>query len=233
MFLVTCVISVGRKAARVSVLMRMRSRYKLLLPPIYMLQMADKTTLFVNGVELVYAREKGGRIARFARVSTVLFFVGVLLLSVLLFLLQISGNRVLEELARYARIKKNLASWQPLVASKSRLESERGRYYRLRNPALGNFLCVDFGAFYLPARLAEATALPEAVRRGRGDGWMIKKAAPKDEGARQFCEYVVAAGASSTVTCGLDMFRELGYSGYFEAGHWCGEFLKRVGDEKP
>ncbi|QGN68078.1 IMV membrane protein [Equine molluscum contagiosum-like virus] len=187
--------------------------------------MADRTTLSVHGLELNYVREHERASVRYAGVSTVAFFLLVLVASTVLFLYQLSDDNVFATLARYARIKSALRSWRPLVAAKTRLERERGRQLAARRADIFDFRCMDFGAFFLPVRLDRETFLPQAVRRGRGDGWTVAKAAPLDPGAQQFCEFVLRNHEDSTLTCGTEMFNEIGYSGYFEPGHWCRDFV--------
>ena len=188
--------------------------------------MADATTLSVNGLELQYVRAHERASVRYARVSTVCFFLLVLLASSVLFLYQTSDNNVLAELARYARIKSAVRSWRPLLLAKARIERERGRALASTRPDVFEFRCLDFGPFFVPVRLDRASFLPQAVRRGRGDGWMVNKAAQVDPSAQQFCEFVLRNHEGNTITCGAEMFAEIGYGGYFEQAHWCGAMLE-------
>uniref|UniRef100_A0AAU7E217 Viral membrane protein n=1 Tax=Rousettus bat poxvirus TaxID=3141933 RepID=A0AAU7E217_9POXV len=187
--------------------------------------MADRTTVSVNGLDLEYVRAHERVSVRYARVSTLCFFFVMLVASAVLFVYQISEGNVVSELRKYSRLKHAILSWRPLVDAKVRIERERGRQEAATRPSAFNFRCVDFGPYFVPVRLDRASFLPQAVRRGRGDGWMVKKAARVDPSAQQFCEYVLDNNDGNTITCGTEMFDELGYSGYFEAGHWCSSFL--------
>ncbi|CCD83249.1 subunit of the poxvirus multiprotein entry-fusion complex [Squirrelpox virus] len=189
-----------------------------------MIQMGDRTTLSVHGLDLEYAREREAESVHAARASTLCFFVLVLAASAVLLWLQVSDNGVVTELTRYARIKESVRGLRPLVQGKADMESDRGRQLAANNKSLLDFHCVDFGAYYLPTRLDKSTFLPQAVRRGEGDGWMVTKAAPNDVAAKQFCEYVLRTRSDSVITCGPEMMRELGYSGYYEGPHWCAAF---------
>lgn len=190
--------------------------------------MADRTTVSVHGLDLEYVRAHERASVRYARVSTLCFFFVLLFLSAVLFIYQISEGNVVSTLRQYARIKQSIVNWRPLVEAKSHIERERGRRAAVARPDLFEFRCVNFGAYFLPARLDRATYLPQAVRRGRGDGWMIKKAAATDLSASQFCDFVLDNYSGNVITCGTEMFNEIGYGGYFEQGHWCNGFLDTV-----
>lgn len=188
--------------------------------------MADVTTLSVNGLTLDYARTRAAQSVRAARSSTLVFFTLTLVASVAVLWLQLTEFPLFSELAKYARIKDAVRAWRPLVDAKTSIESDLGRQKTSDRPDLFEFRCVDFGQFYLPVRYNPANFLPQAVRRGSGDGWMVQKAAPADLPARQFCESVLRHRANNVITCGSEMMRLVGYSGYFEDGHWCAAALK-------
>ncbi len=185
--------------------------------------MEDLTTLTVNGLDVNYIRRKEVAGIRAAKTSTVCFFLLILVLSVLLLWFQISENSFLSEISKYSRIKSSVKGWRNLVDSKTKLESDKGRLIAAGRKELLSFSCIDFGPYFLPSRLDEKTFLPQAIRRGKGDGWMIHKASKIDPSAQQFCEYIVR-NHEDTITCGNEMMKELGYSGYFEKLHWCSEF---------
>ncbi|AKC03227.1 hypothetical protein BVTX09c5_058 [Bovine papular stomatitis virus] len=186
-----------------------------------MIQMADVTTLSVNGLDLDFARSRAVRSIRAAKTSTLVFFTLTLLTSLFILWLQLTEYPLLAELGRYARIKSAVRSWRPLVDAKTEIESDLGRQKTVDRPDLFEFRCVDFGKFYLPVRYSPTTFLPQAVRRGTGDGWMVQKAADTDLSAKQFCESVLRHRANNVITCGSEMMRLVGYSGYFEDDHWC------------
>ncbi|QRY18957.1 ORF-87 [Teiidae poxvirus 1] len=189
--------------------------------------MDKEVELSVHGIELNYARNIVTKTIRHSRASTILFFFLLLVISVVLFFLQISNNRFFNNLAKYVRIKKNLSSWKPLVIQKSKINGELGKHAALNRPDLLRFKCMDFGNYILPIRLNGNNFLPEAVRRGEGDGWMVKKAGKEDPAAEQYCEYILN-NYKDTITCGNQMFNILGYSGYFETGHWCQTYLDLI-----
>ncbi|AUI80643.1 hypothetical protein [White-tailed deer poxvirus] len=184
----------------------------------------DKTTLTVNGLELDYAREKEAKGIQAAKKSTLCFFLFILAVSVLFLWFQVSDNSILSELVKYTRIKNNIKGWRPLVESKTKLESDKGRLLAAGRDDLLSFHCVDFGQYILPIRLDRKTFLPQSIRRGIGDGWMIRKAAKVDPSAQQFCEYLIKNKSDNIITCGINMMDEIGYSGYFMDSHWCNDF---------
>ncbi|ASF89969.1 hypothetical protein SePPVgORF049 [Seal parapoxvirus] len=186
-----------------------------------MIQMADVTTLSVNGLNLDFARERVAKSIRAARTSTLLFFALTLAASIFILWLQLTEYPLFAELSKYARIKSAVRSWRPLVDAKTEIESDLGRQKTADRPELFEFRCVDFGKFFLPVRYSPTTYLPQAVRRGVGDGWMVQKAAAKDLSAQQFCESVLRHRGNNVITCGSEMMRLVGYSGYFEDDHWC------------
>ncbi|AAL69809.1 SPV070 hypothetical protein [Swinepox virus] len=184
----------------------------------------DKTTLTVNGIELEYAREKEHESITIAKKSTLCFFVLILGISLIILWFQVSDNSIFFELVKYSRIKNSIKEWRPLVESKTKLESDRGRILSADRDDYFVFNCIDFGSYFIPLRLDKKTFLPQAIRRGVGDGWMIQKADKKDPSAQQFCEYLIRNKSNNVITCGLTMMGELGYSGYFMDSHWCSEF---------
>ncbi|AHH34247.1 hypothetical protein [Orf virus] len=221
---VSRVMPEGRASGGPARVHRSRSlAYHSLLSPIfiYMIQMADVTTLTANGLTLEFARERALRSLRAARTSTLVFFTLTLAASLFVLWLQLTEFPVFEELGKYARIKSAVRSWRPLVEAKTEIESDLGRQKTADRPELFEFRCVDFGKFYLPVRYSPTTFLPQAVRRGAGDGWMVHKAAAVDLAAQQFCESVLRHRANNVITCGSEMMRLVGYSGYFEDDHWC------------
>ncbi|WCL40087.1 hypothetical protein [Pigeonpox virus] len=189
--------------------------------------MGNEVELSVHGIELNYARNNVTKNIRYAKVSTLIFFFLLLVISVVLFFFQISNNSIFVTLSKYTRIKNNLSSWKPLVIQKSKINSELGKHVALNRQDLTRFKCVDFGSYFLPVRLNNNNFLPEAVRRGDGDGWMVKKAGKYDPAAEQYCDFILDR-YKDTITCGDQMFNTLGYSGYFESGHWCQTFLDLV-----
>ncbi|ALA62476.1 hypothetical protein [Turkeypox virus] len=189
--------------------------------------MGNEIELSVNGIELNYARNEITKNIRYSKISTFIFFFLLLIISTILFFFQISNNSIFETLSKYSRIKKNLSSWKPLVIQKSKINSELGKHAALNRPELFRFRCIDFGNYFLPVRLNNNNFLPEAIRRGEGDGWMVKKAGKHDPAAEQYCEFI-SNRYKDTITCGNQMFNMIGYSGYFEPGHWCQSFLEIV-----
>ncbi|QEJ79221.1 entry-fusion complex component [Goatpox virus] len=184
----------------------------------------DKTTLNVNGVELEYAREKENKTIQTAKTSTLCFFILILGISILLLWFQVSDNSIFSELMKYIRIKKSIRGWRPLVETKTNLESDRGKMLSMGRDEYFSFNCVDFGSYFVPIRLDRKTFLPQAIRRGKGDGWMVQKADKIDVSAQQFCQYLIKHKSENIITCGTHMINEIGYSGYFTNSHWCSDF---------
>ncbi|ABD97451.1 CPXV111 protein [Cowpox virus] len=183
----------------------------------------DKTTLSVNACNLEYVREKAIVGVQAAKTSTLIFFVIILAISALLLWFQTSDNQVFNELTRYMRIKNTVNDWKSLTDSKTKLESDRGRLLAAGKDDIFDFKCVDFGAYFIAMRLDKKTYLPQAIRRGTGDAWMVKKAAKVDPSAQQFCQYLIKHKSNNVITCGNEMLNELGYSGYFMSPHWCSD----------
>ncbi|AST09493.1 IMV membrane protein [NY_014 poxvirus] len=184
----------------------------------------DKTTLSVNAHNLEYVREKAIQGVQAAKTSTIIFFVIILAISALLLWFQTSDNQIFNELSRYMRIKNTVRDWRSLTDSKTKLESDRGRLLSAGRDELFDFQCIDFGTYFSAVRLDKKTFLPQAIRRGTGDAWMIKKAAKIDLSAQQFCQYLIKHHSDNIITCGNEMLNELGYSGYFMDPHWCTDF---------
>ncbi|QDJ95085.1 entry-fusion IMV protein [Hypsugopox virus] len=184
----------------------------------------DKTTLNVNSLKLEYAREHEIKSIKAAKTSTLCFFVLILAVSALLLWFQVSDNSFFSELAKYTRIKNSIKGWKPLVESKTKLESDKGRMMAAGRPELLDFSCIDFGSYFIAMRLDKKTYLPQAIRRGTGDAWMVQKANKVDPSAEQFCKYLIQTKSTNTITCGNEMMNLLGYSGYFMDSHWCSKY---------
>nr|WGO62700.1 entry-fusion IMV protein [Wadden Sea poxvirus] len=186
----------------------------------------DRTTLTVNGVNLEYAREKEIKEINVAKKSTLCFFAIILTICTIILWFQVSDNSIFSELYKYNRIKKSVREWKPLIESKTKLESDKGKLLSLSNPELLNFNCIDLGDYFIAVRLDNKTFLPQAIRRGEGDAWMVQKANKIDISAMQFCKYLIKNKSDNIITCGTNMMNELGYGGYFIEYHWCSEFTK-------
>ncbi|AWU47116.1 Entry/fusion IMV membrane protein [Sea otter poxvirus] len=186
--------------------------------------MTDHTTLTVNGVDINYVNTQETKGIRVANASTICFFTLVLAISMIILWLYISDNQVISELSRYTRIKNAVKGWKSLVYTKSSIESDYGKQLVADRQDLFAFQCVDFGAYFLPIRIDRDTFLPQAIRRGEGDGWKINKADKIDKSSQQFCEFIISRYSNNTITCGNDMMKKIGYSGYFEHGHWCSQY---------
>ena len=142
--------------------------------------------------------------------------------SLIIFILQVFDIDIIKQLRLCKRIQRNVNTWQGVINNITESNIIAGKQLALKINASGlNFYCYDYGSFYLPMRLNPNTYLPEAIRRGNGDGWSIAKAATIDPSANQFCTYVISKYSTNTITCGTDMYSKIQYSGWLETGHWC------------
>jgi hypothetical protein len=155
------------------------------------------------------------RLAMF--IMVIVFSVCIVGVSVL----QLSDWEPIYTVNRFQTIQTNFTSQYSLISEYQKLEAAK-----MQNilPSMNNhefYQCVDYGSYIIPMRVNPITFLPQAIRRGNGDAWLIQKSATKDIGASQFCEFSIMQYGSNTIQCGLDMYDALGYGGYMNNGHWC------------
>lgn len=138
-------------------------------------------------------------------------------------------------LEKFKRIKKNMNSWSTIVNEKTGIEINKGRLLYLTKPSVSDFQCIDFGNYYVPGRISPSSYLPEFVRRGGSGPWIINKATTgEDLSSLQFCKFLLNKYVTKTtnidnlITCGVDMFETIGYSGYFMLDSPCEKAIQTL-----
>lgn len=139
----------------------------------------------------------------------------VFIISICYSILQYFEWEPLTVLQKFKRIKKNMTFWDNITKNKTAIESDKGRLLYLSNKNVTKLQCLDFGNYYMIGRLSSENYLPEFIKRGNSGPWMIQKANTEDPAASQFCNFVLNKYNDNIITCGLKMYQELGYSGYF------------------
>lgn len=140
----------------------------------------------------------------------------------------------LKTLEKFKRIKKNMNSWTSIVNEKTGIEINKGRYLYLTKPSVSDFQCIDYGSYYVPGRISSSTYLPEFVRRGGSGPWIINKADQIDLSSLQFCKFLLnkyitkSSNLDNLITCGIDMFDKIGYSGYFMLNSPCENTIRAL-----
>lgn len=163
-----------------------------------------------------------------------LIFISCILIaiSIIIFTIQIFNPEMLRQIMKCKRIQKNVSKWSKIINEITSVEITKGKQVALQiNNSGFDYKCYDYGPYYIPFKLNPLTYLPEAIRRGNGDGWVISKSSDVDLPALQFCKYIILKYPSNTITCGMDMFDKIKYSGYFEVGHWCSTALDKIYQE--
>ncbi|AAC97818.1 putative viral membrane protein [Melanoplus sanguinipes entomopoxvirus] len=154
-----------------------------------------------------------------------------IIISTLFFVIQTYKWDPLIQLEKFKRIKNNIGSWIKSITEKTAIEITRGKAKILQLPSSAfEFNCYDFGSYYAAVKLDSTTALPTFILRGDGGPWQFKKASEIDVSAQQFCQYTILKNAYTSVSCGLDMYNLLGFSGYFEANNPCQTALDVIVD---
>lgn len=185
------------------------------------LEIGDKTVDYYKKAALTNVETRGYLIY----ILCIIF----LTISVLIFILQCIRWEPLVQLQKLKRIKKNVQSWIGIINERTGIEMARGRTAAMQvQPEAFDMQCYDLGNVFVAMRLNSSTYLPEFIRRGTGDVWRFRKAAEIDTSAEQFCMYNIFVGNQDILTCGIDMFNKLGYSGYFETNHACINALTNI-----
>lgn len=182
----------------------------------------DQTTIVFDNKTLEY-RQTGNKIIKKNNLFVILIILFIIFfLSVTYSLLINFEWEPLKALEKFKRIKKNMNSWTSIVNEKTGIEINKGRYLYLSKPSVGDFQCLDFTNYYVPGRISPNSYLPEFVRRGNSGPWVINKATTgEDLSAKQFCTFLLnkyvtqSNNLDNLITCGVDMYEKLGYSGYF------------------
>lgn len=182
----------------------------------------DKTVIEFSENSLDYIHQTESKVKNVRGYLILIISAVIVFISTVVFIMQTANYEFIEQLGIFKRIKNNMGSWKSLILEKTGIEVGRGKNMASRvNIKVFNFNCYDFGTYYVGAKLSPKNNLPEFIRRGKGDVWMIQKADKIDNSAKQFCEYQVRNNNLNTITCGMDMYNKIGYSGYFELGHPC------------
>lgn len=183
------------------------------------------TTIELDDDSITYKKNyKNHKQSNIFYIILVLFIIFTL--SVCYSVLQYFEWKPLGVLQKFKRIKKNISSWDNITKNKSVIESEKGRLVFLSNKNVSNLQCLDFDDYYAVGRLSKTNYLPEFIKRGNSGPWIIKKANINDESAKQFCQFVLNKYSDNIITCGINMYEELGYSGYFSNDSPCEKALQ-------
>lgn len=193
----------------------------------------DQTTIVLDNKSLEY-KQTSNRVIKKDNLFIILIILFIIFfLSVTYSLLINFEWEPLKTLEKFKRIKKNMNSWTSIVNEKTGIEINKGRYLYLTKPSVADFQCLDYGSYYVPGRLSPTSFLPEFVRRGNSGPWVINKATSgEDLSALQFCKYLLnkyvtqSNNLNNLITCGVDMYDQLGYSGYFINNSPCENAIK-------
>lgn len=189
----------------------------------------DKTVIELSEHSLDYMRQTDTKVKKIKGYLIFIITSFITLVSIIFFILQTSDYEFIEQLNIFKRIKNNMVSWKSLILEKTGIEIAKGQNLSTRVDAKAfNFNCYDFGTYFVAAKLSEKNNLPEFIKRGNGDVWMIKKAGKRDESSNQFCEFIIRNNTLNTIQCGIDMYNKVGYSGYFESLHPCQTILDEI-----
>jgi hypothetical protein len=162
--------------------------------------------------------------AQFSMPNKLLSLVSIVLFSgivVIIGLLQLSDYEPIATVNKFQIIQSNFSSQYSLVKDYEKLEVAKMQNLVPSMRNYQNYQCIDYGSYILPLRVNPISFLPEAIRRGNGDGWQIQKSGNVDVPAQQFCSFLIMEYGSNTISCGLDMYEKLGYGGYLNNLHWC------------
>ncbi|BAO49538.1 putative viral membrane protein [Alphaentomopoxvirus acuprea] len=189
----------------------------------------NNTLIEIGEKNIDYYRSSSIKFKEYKGYIIYLLSIIFIILSTIFFALQCFKWEPLIQLEIFRRIKKNIGSWQQLIIEKTSNEITRGKARALQlSPNAFSFACYDFGSHYSAIKLNQNTFLPEFILRGTGDVWRFNKAATIDPGAQQFCQFIILSGNNNSVSCGIEMFNLLGYSGFFENNHPCNNALDLI-----
>lgn len=190
--------------------------------------MVDIVTVRDNGIN--YYNEKTYKSINFKETSIVIITIIFIVISLVFGMLRMYKFEPLENLILFKRIKRNMNNWKNIVRNKSIIEAEKGKKLILGgfDDSIKNFKCYDFGDYYGALRISPISYLPEFIRKGSGDIWKINKLDNVDIGAKSFCEYIILKHNNNTLTCGMNMYNEIGYGGYFDKYHPCYNALDKI-----
>lgn len=188
----------------------------------------DTTTLVFEEKKLDYNKQTREIVSKSKFNILFIFLIIFFICSVSYSILTNFNWKPIITLEKFKRIKKNMNSWVSIVTEKTGIEVYKGRNLYLSRPKVSEWECLDFGNYYAPVHLSSSSYLPEFVRRGNSGPWLVSKAtSEKDPSALQFCKFLINKYVvqkqigDNLITCGLDMFDKLGYSGYFSNDSPC------------
>lgn len=186
-----------------------------------------KTLIEVQENNFDYYKNEEVKIQVGKGLELIIFTFFFMTVSIILALLQYYGYEPLVQLDKFKRIKANMGKFRTNIIEKTAIETTRGKRIALtiNDPSIYQFECLDFGDYFAALRLDGSTYLPQFIRRGIGDVWKVNKSlkegVSKDTSAEQFCEYIISHYQNDYLTCGVEMYDELGYGGYFNPNHPC------------
>lgn len=194
----------------------------------------EKTVLVFDNKNLEYTKTDHKIVKKDSFFIILLTVFVIFFLSICYSLLINFEWQPLKTLEKFKRIKKNMNSWTSIVNEKTGIEINKGRYLYLTKPSVSDFQCIDYGSYYVPGRISSSTYLPEFVRRGGSGPWVINKADENDLSSLQFCKFLLnkyvtkSSNLDNLITCGIDMFDKIGYSGYFILNSPCENTIKAL-----
>jgi hypothetical protein len=192
--------------------------------------MNNKNTIEIFDSAINYTKEQTAKFYGYKNILTFILSIIFIILSTIIFILQIYEWNPIVQLNTFKRIKNNIGNWRKLIIDKTSIEIKRGQLQSLRLKIDAfDFQCYDYENFYSAIKLNNSNYLPEFIMRGNGDVWMFKKAANIDLSAQQFCKYIIYKNQKEdNITCGTEMFDARGYSGWFEYNHPCNNALNLI-----
>lgn len=147
-------------------------------------------------------------------------------ISFLFFICQIIELDIIKEYLTFKKIKNNMNNMKKLNSNKTLIEIDKGKKLVLSTSLnLTQFNCYNINNYYVAARINKNTYLPEFIRKDTADVWKINGS---DDSSQQFCQYLIMEHADNTITCGIQMYEEIGYGGYFNLNHPCQLILNKM-----
>lgn len=151
----------------------------------------------------------------FSTMFLMIFYIVVLSLIILIYVLYTNNYAPFVVLKDYNAIVRSINTYSILVDEITSQESKENHIKFNATTKFNRFTCIDMGSYYVSVMLNNEY-LPTFIRRGNGDIWRVSKAAAKDDAALQFCNYISTAYMDNYITCGNDMFKKIGISGYLD-----------------
>lgn len=188
---------------------------------------ANTITIYDN--EINYNKTQNAKFVRYKNFLAFILSIIFIIISTIIFMLQIYDWNPITQLNRFRRIKNNIGNWRKLIIDKTAIEIKRGQIQSLRLKIDSfDYQCYDYGNFYAAIKMNSTNFLPSFIMRGNGDVWEFKKAAPIDLSSKQYCKYIIYKNNNTEYTCGTDMFDNIGFGGWFEYDHPCQNALNLI-----